>query len=803
MNNALLACLFLFLVPAHCLAAPAPPPPKDYPIRAIPFTEVRVTDGFWSPRLETNRVITLPYAFKKCEETGRIDNFAKAGKLMTGGFQGIFFNDSDVFKVIEGAAYSLAIHPDPTFESYVDGVIDKIASAQEPDGYLYTARTLCGADYMPPGGKERWSDIGSGHELYNLGHLYEAAVAYDQATGKRRLLDIALKSAELVCRTFGPGLRTDPPGHQQIEIGLARLYRVTGDEKYLRQAKFFLDSRGRLGSRKQLYGEYSQDHQPVVEQEEAVGHAVRAAYMYTGMADVAALTGDPSYVEAIHRIWKDVMNRKLYLTGGLGAAGGHEGFGAEYFLPNRTAYCETCASVASAMWNHRMFLGTGEGRFMDAAEQVIYNAFLSGISMNGDSFFYPNPLESFRGERRQPWFPCACCPANVVRFVPSIPGYAYAQRDDTVFVNLFLGSDTAFALAGQTIRLHQETGYPWVGRTTLTLASESPADFTLAIRIPGWLRNQPAASDLYRFQDGKTTRPTLRINGRKASLSVEQGYARLRRTWKSGDRVELELPMLPRRVLASEKVAADLGRVAVQRGPIVFCSEGLDQAEPRVPYLFLPDTAKLSASYRPDLLNGVVVVSTSARVVERQADGALKLGPAQDLSLIPYYAQAHRERTPMTVWLARDLRYARALPAPTLALRSKVSVSRGTGVEALNDQLEAASSDDHANPFFHWWPRERDVEWVEYQFPESTRVSAVDVYWFDDHGGCRLPKTWRLLARSEPNGEWKEVAQPSAYGVRADGFNSCTFTPTEADALRLEVTLPPDAAAGIHEWVVR
>lgn len=625
---------------------------RDYPIHAVPFTEVTVADDFWTPRLETNRLVTIPYAFQQSEETGRINNFAKAGGLMEGGFQGIFFNDSDVYKIIEGAAYALALHPDPKLEAYVDGVIDRIAAAQEDDGYLYCSRTLCTPDNMPPGGKERWSNIRDGHELYNVGHLYEAAVAYVQATGKRNLLDVALKNADLICEVFGPGRREDPPGHEEIEIGLARLYRLTGDEKYLRQAKFFLDARGRPEGHR-LYGEYSQDHKPVVDQEEAVGHSVRAAYLYTGMADVAALTEDPSYVKAIQRMWGDVVNRKLYITGGIGAEGGTEGFGAEYFLPNRTAYCETCASVANAMWNHRMFLWTGEARYMDVAERVVYNAFLSGISMKGDRFFYSNRLESFSGERRQPWFSCACCPANIVRFVPSIPGYAYAQRDRDLFVNLFISGGTQFEVAGRIVQLDQQSRYPWEGRIQLTVNPDQPARFALRLRIPGWAHNEPTPGTLYRFVNSVDQPPQVLINGEAVAHETVDGYARVDRVWSPGDRVEFRLPMPVRRILADERVEADRGRVALQRGPLMFCLEGVDQPEGHTLNLVIPDEAPIRSEYRPELLGGVEVLTGKAEVVRRSAEGQPVANGTQDFTAIPYYAWAHREPCAMTVWPAR------------------------------------------------------------------------------------------------------------------------------------------------------
>ncbi len=400
-----------------------------------------IGDGFWSPRLKTNRQVTIPYDFARCEETGRIDNFAKAGRLMPGEFRGIFFDDSDVYKVIEGAAYSLAVQPDAKLDAYLDALIVKIAAAQEPDGYLYTARTL-NPDNPPAGsGKHRWENERESHETYNLGHLFEAAVAHHQATGKRSLLDVAIKAADLVDRTFGLDGRHEVPGHQEIEIGLVKLYRETGDERYLRLAKFFLDERGRADHH-QLYGPELQDHVPVVQQSEAVGHAVRAAYMYSGMADVAALTGDDAYIRAIDRLWENVISRKLYLTGGIGARAQTEAFGADYELPNKQAYNETCAAIALAMWAERMFLLEGNSKYIDVLERVLYNGFLSGISLDGDKFFYPNPLacdgrtpfnQGTLG--RAPWFACSCCPVNVARFVPSLPGYVYATRDKAIYVN--------------------------------------------------------------------------------------------------------------------------------------------------------------------------------------------------------------------------------------------------------------------------------------------------------------------------------------------------------------------------------
>jgi len=413
---------------------------KDYPIKPVAFNEVEITDSFWLPRLETNRKVTIPFAFKKCEETGRIDNFAKAAGLMEGDFEGKRYNDSDVFKIMEGAAYSLSLKRDTELEKYMDDLIDKVAESQEKDGYLYTNRTINPENPAPGAGEKRWSNLGSSHELYNVGHMYEAAVAYYQATGKRAFLNVALKNADLITELFGPAGIKEFPGHQEIEIGLVKLFRVTGKKKYLDLAKFFLDVRGKKEYKKMFdensdFSIYNQDwylqaHKPVIEQSEAIGHAVRATYMYSGMADVAAMTRDTAYIKAIDRIWDDVVSKKLYLTGGIGSRHEGEAFGDAYELPNKTAYNETCAAIGNVFWNFRLFLLHGEAKYLDVLERTLYNGLLSGISLSGDLFFYPNPLEAdgkFKFNQgalsRKPWFDCACCPGNLVRFLPSLPGY--------------------------------------------------------------------------------------------------------------------------------------------------------------------------------------------------------------------------------------------------------------------------------------------------------------------------------------------------------------------------------------------
>ncbi|MFZ1754441.1 MAG: glycoside hydrolase family 127 protein [Caldilineaceae bacterium] len=623
---------------------------SDYPITPVPFTVVSFEDAFWQPRLETNRQVTLPFNFRKCEETGRIDNFAKAAGWMDGPHEGIFFNDSDVFKVVEAAAYSLALFPDPALDSYLDNLIAAFAAAQEADGYLYTARTIDpDAVKADREGLTRWSHLRVNHELYNVGHLYEAAVAHFQATGKRTLLDVALKNADLIDAVFGPDKRRDVPGHQEIEIGLVKLYRVTGDARYLRLAKFFLDERGHANARA-LYTNfgnpgYMQDHLPVVDQSEAVGHAVRAAYMYTGMADVAALTGDTSYIAAIDRLWENVVGRKLYLTGGIGARHTGEAFGDDYELPNAEAYAETCAAIANILWNQRMFLLHGDARYIDVLELSLYNGFLSGVSFSGDEFFYTNPLASDgktavnRGQiGRQPWFDCSCCPTNDVRFLASLPGYVYASHADSLYVNLFVAGEARVEINGATIRLRQETNYPWEGRVRLRVDPAQKSEFTLRLRVPGWANNRPVPSDLYRFVGTDSAAPLLTVNGETVTPLLEKGYAVLPRVWQPGDVVELTLPLPVRRVACHAGVEANRGRVALMRGPLVYCVEGVDSGG-SVAELALADDTPLRVEHRPELLNGVTVISAAG---------------SHPFVAIPYYAWGHRGVGEMAVWLARE-----------------------------------------------------------------------------------------------------------------------------------------------------
>ncbi len=770
----------LLLAPMATLYASAN---KDYPIQPVPFTAVRVQDAFWTPRLETNRLTTIWYDFQRCEETGRIDNFSKAAGLMPGEFKGKPYDDSDVYKVIEGSAYSLALAPDPKLDKYLDDLIAKIAAAQEPDGYLYTARRLFPPEKMPGmSGKTRWSNLASSHELYNVGHLYEAAAAHFQATGKRTLLDVATKNADMLCKTFGPGKDQlkEPPGHQEIEIGLCKLYRVTGQQRYLDLARFYVELRGREDTHK-LRGPNQQDHKPIYEQDEAVGHAVRAAYYYAGVADVAALTGDKKLIAAIDRLWENVAFKKLYLTGGIGATRNYEAFGANYELPNKTAYNETCAAIANALWNERMFLLHGDARYLDVLERTIYNGFLSGVGLNGCEFFYPNPLASNARYQRSPWFGTACCPVNVARFLPELTGYIYATRDGEAFVNLFAGSTAKLTLGKNAIELCQQTRYPWDGKVAITVTPEKKAAFILNVRIPGWACNEPVPSDLYRYDDGLKPEVKLTVNSKPVALALKKGFAQIKRTWQAGDTVELELPMPVRRVVAHSAVKDDVDMFAVERGPLVYCAEGADN-DGKVLAKVPGADVRFETQERRDLFGGIVTV----KVVPQ--------GKGDALTLIPNCLWENRGPNEMSVWL-------RTKPAPPEPWAASYCLP-GDSVEACFDGQLPVNSADHKVQRMTWWDHKGTAEWVERQFDKPMRLSASGVYWFDDtgKGGCRVPQNWRLLYKD--GDQWKPVEGVTSFGVKPDQFNRVTFTPVFTTALRLEVQLQPQYSGGILKWTM-
>ncbi len=613
---------------------------NGYPIEPVPFTSVQVSqNSFWGERLKAARDVTIPLAFSKCEETGRYENFVRAAhpseEYKVDDFMGFPFDDTDVYKTIEGASYLLKTYPDKKLEAYIDSVLAIVVTAQEPDGYLYTARTMNPSSPHSWSGDKRWQKEEEGsHELYNLGHMVDAACAHYEATGKRNFLDIAIRYADCVCREIGQdeGQMLCVPGHQIAEMALAKLYILTGDRKYLDEAKLFLDHRGLTKVKRA----YSQSHLPVVDQDEAVGHAVRAGYMYAGMADVAALTGDEDYVRAIDRIWRNIVEKKLYITGGVGARHDWEAFGDNYELPNLTAYNETCAAIANVYVNYRLFLLHGESKYYDVLERTLYNGLISGMSLDGGKFFYPNPLESEGNYEREPWFGCACCPSNLCRFIPSLPGYVYAVKDKDVYVNLYMPNTSEIDVDGANVRLTQETLYPWDGDVSLTIEENAAGQFTLRLRIPGWVRGEVVPSDLYEYSDDVHLNYSVEVNGQRVENKLENGYLAIDREWKVGDKVQLHLDMEPRTVSANHKVEADRGRVAVERGPLVYCAEWADN-NVDVLDVTLPLHPSFEVTDAPDLLCGI-------KMIETPIDGGM-------LKLIPYYAWNHRGEGKMEVWM--------------------------------------------------------------------------------------------------------------------------------------------------------
>ena len=630
---------------------------KDYPIKPVSFTNVKLNDEFWSSRIETNRTVTIPASFARCENTGRVKNFEMAA-ARSGRFCTKFpFDDTDIYKTIEGASYSMAVHPDAKLDAYVDSLITIVRKAQEPDGYLYTARTI---DPLHPhawSGPERWvKENELSHELYNSGHMFEAAAAHYLATNKRNFLDIALKNADLLVKTFGPGKRHVAPGHEIVEMGLVRLYRITGKKEYLDLAKFFIDERGhrtydKTSTDEWKNGMYWQDNEPVIAQEDAEGHAVRAMYLYSGMADVAALTGDKEYITAIDKIWNNMVGKKIYVQGGIGAVPGGERFGADYELPNTTAYNETCAAIGDVFWNQRMFLLHGESKYIDVMEKVLYNGLISGVGLDGKTFFYTNAMQVTNGvthhelePERSGWFECSCCPTNMARFLPSLSGYMYAQKDNNVFVNLFIAGTANMEVDNKKVSIVQSNNYPWNGALSFAVTPETPTNFAMHIRIPGWARAEAIPSDLYAFQNKSAAKISLKLNGKAVAYKVKNGYAVINRQWKKGDNIQLNLPMEVKKVIANKALVDDKGKTALQRGPIIYCAEWKDNGG-TVSNLAIPANAAFKPVTEPNLLNGVTVLKGEI-LSKTKGEAAKKV----ELTAIPYYSWANRGKGEMTVW---------------------------------------------------------------------------------------------------------------------------------------------------------
>ncbi|WP_321478932.1 glycoside hydrolase family 127 protein [uncultured Bacteroides sp.] len=778
-------------------------------IREVAFTQVHFSDSFWAPRIETNRIVSIPSAFKECEKNGRFDNFALAAGLIKGEQKGDFsFDDTDPYKIIEGASYSLAVKYDKSLDAYLDSVIALIAGAQEKDGYLCTCVTNKCTRLSGWWGTHRWEKINS-HELYNCGHLYEAAIAHYKATGKKTLLNVAIKNADLICKVFGPnkGQKHVPSGHPIVEMALAKLYNVTGNEKYIQLAKYFIEETGR-GTDGHKLSEYSQDYMPILEQTEIKGHAVRAGYLYSGVADVASLTHDDAYFNALQKIWSNMVGKKMYITGGIGSRAQGEGFGPNYELHNHQAYCETCAAISNVFWNQRMFLATGDAKYIDVVERAMYNGVISGVSLSGDKFFYDNPLESMGEHERQKWFGCACCPGNITRFMPSIPNYVYATQDDDIYVNLYVQSQSSINTRSNTIELKQITAYPWEGKIALTINPEKDSKFAIRLRIPGWAKDSPVPSDLYSFTD-KATSINLSVNGKEQSYKESDGYITLVRTWKKGDQILLDLPMPVRRIKANSNVKDDEGKVTIQRGPIVYCLEGYDQSDRHALNKYIPAESSFETAFEKDLLNGIMVLKGKGKEVETS-------GKEKEVTLtaIPYSTWNNRGADEMTVWIPQSATYTHPIPAPSIASQAhsftisqskkqSEPISRKELAWGVNDQWEPKSSSDISKPYFYWWLKEGSLEAMVYEFDTPKTVSNVEVYWLDfDHydGNFRVPASWMLYYKE--GNTWKKVENKNPYEVKKDCYNKLNFKPVTTSGLKITAQLQKGESGGIIEWKV-
>ncbi len=781
-----LLCLDLVMWPAAVAAAPSG-------LRGVPFQDVTIQDAFWAPRRATNRLASIPVNLENLEKSGNLENLRLAGRRATEGYQGPVFMDSDTYKAMEAASYSLATDPDPALEARLDGIIAILAVAQLPDGYLNSYYTV-----KEPG--RRWTNLRDNHELYCAGHLFEAAVAHFQATGKTNFLAVARRLADHIDSVFGPApKRMGYPGHPEIELALVKLSRATGENRYFELARFFVESRGRKyfadehqQPRDRYDGTYWQDDVPITDHRNIKGHAVRAAYLMSGVTDVAGQTGDPRLLAMLGRVWRNTTQRNQYLTGGIGPSAHNEGFTEDYDLPNDTAYQETCATIALAQWAHRLALLYRDGEYADVVERALYNGTLAGVSQDGTRFFYVNPLESRGTHHRSGWFSCACCPPNVARTLASLGGYAYALADDAVYVNLYVQGRARLRWDGEpAASLAVTTEYPWDGKVRLRWELEKPLTRRLALRIPGWCAN-----------------PTLRVNGETVPVEgkLSQGYVQFSREWRSGDEVELDLPMTVQRVSAHPNVRADRGQVALQRGPLIYCLEQVDQGE-SLADLYIPAEAVFSAERAPDLLGGVVRLQGEARVAppvkwQRTLYQAAASPRTVSVSAVPYYAWDNRQPGPMKVWLPAS---PPVPPSGGLELQARVTssfVSGNAHLPAINDGREPEGSCRHPGQLCHWWPHKGGEEWVQYSWPTSVNLSGARVYWFDDTGvgECRLPESWEVQYLEGQ--DWKPVATRDAYKVELDRWCEVRFDPVSTSALRLRLRQPARWATGIHEWRV-
>lgn len=804
----------------------APKIESGYAVEPVSFRDVVLTDSFWAPRQEINRTKSISYAFDQCEKTGRVSNFWLGANTAPLGTKYVTpqFNDTDIYKGIEAASFSLATHPDPEMSRYLDRLICIVGAAQEPDGYLYTliSQKRDFSKTNPTSEGKRWHELQWSHELYNAGHMYEAAAAHYWATGQTNFLEIAQKNADLVCKTFGPneGQVVDVPGHEVIEMGLVKLYRATGDVKYLNQAKFFVEMRGRKDLRRSLannpqamYGKYAQDATPLTEENEAVGHAVRATYLYEGAADVAAMTKDKAITDAITRIWNNVVSKKIYITGGLGGTPHGEAFADNYVLSNFNGYSETCAQIGGCGWHQRMFLLDQDAKYYDVMEQTIYNSLISGVSLSGDKFFYPNQLASRGGINRSPWFGCACCPQNLMRFIASLGGYIYATDDNNLYVGLYIANKATATVGGKAVNLEMTGNYPWSGDVELAVnPTDAEAQFCLNLRVPGWLSKTPFASDLYEYLDGKTLQPTITVNGQPVDATPVKGFVKIDRVWKPGDKVAIHFPVQPRWVKANPNVKSCEGRVALTYGPIVYTFESCDNDGHIFDVFVNPENPVSIGEYNPEFLGGVIKLKTKGYLPQFKNDAASDCQEIE-LTAVPYCVWNNRGDGQMQVWTPTSACQTERPAAPTIANTSKISVSFTRG---SNNQMVLESVADGAYPGdvqnenpqsyrnFDFWPHLNTKEWIQYDFAKTEQISKIGVCWFDDSKrgrDCAVPANWKILVQTE-DGQWVEPTNVSGYPTDSEKMAYVTFDPVRAKAIRLEIQSKPKFSAGLFEWTV-
>lgn len=811
---------------------------EERPLAGVSFEQVTLTDAFWLPRLETQRRVLVPYAFAQTHEA--LADLQAAAELVAGRRPEPMppphrYRTSDLFKVVEGAAYLLALERDKALERKIDQIIDVIAAAQEPDGYLNATRTLYPHTPIDMMGDGRYAFVDHSHELYIVGHLYEAAVAYYRATGKRRLLDVAERNARHVERVFFEGdpnynggkPKNQADGHEEIELALVKLADATGGQAYAKLAQKFLDIRGVTYVPR---GEgvqsptYAQQHAPVREQRKPTGHAVRATYLYAGMADVATALGVDYYDDALEHIWQNMVDTRMHITGGLGALHGIEGFGPEFDLPNDDAFDETCAAVGNVFFNWRMFLRYRDAKFLDVAEVALYNNVLAGVNLRGDRFFYVNPLAAdgyrpFNQGRpeRSPWFGTACCPTNLARLVPQVPGMIFATDGDGLTLGLYAASQTTLTLGGAETDVVEETQYPFDGRVQLTLRPERPAKFALRLRVPTWTGQQFVPGKLYRYVDdskdyanaAKAQPVRLCVNDEPTEFAVDRGFAIVEREWSAGDRVRLELPMPVRASVCREEVESDRGRVAFSRGPLVFCAESADNMRHVYNYLVRPRSATQSARVERRTIAGHVVDAIALKAEALDGDGGLVPSP---LLLVPYYAWNNRGVGSMAVWLPDNEETLRrgALVIDDNAQR----FNSATATHTFDDDRPAAMIDgrlpkhsfDNSIPRWTSWPQRGEMQTLEFELARPIELRTVEVYWYDDHGGVQAPARWELDVQVQGQNEWRPfpLYNTDSFGVELDQFNVVhPAEPITVQRMRMRVWPRADAAAGVLEFVVR